>query len=323
MRGIAALGLVSFTVSLFAIGGLTQPRRPPPRGRRPPVAVAPDAAPMSPRIAQELGQLRWGLSRAQVIDYYRTLIRANYQPRMKNLGALEQHRIIEQREGEIRRVERSVVEFDGAPARRLWDTSFISEEYTHNNNESMLVYEDARGNREFFFFINDRLWKRLQARNTAGAHIDMDDFSSQLEAIFGPGRRVMEGMRLRTVEWRDEATHLHVIDNTTFFSVFCLVYEEIATQLQLPTLRRNVPTKTARQQATADRAQPEVGNVTGDHNSDIVDRITGKIRRVPSADAGSSASTSVTQPGGPGTPARRDAGAAPASENDPLGGLGF
>jgi hypothetical protein len=39
----------------------------------------------------------------------------------------------------------------------------VGEEYTHNNNESMLVYEDAQGNREFFFFINDRLWKRGSA----------------------------------------------------------------------------------------------------------------------------------------------------------------
>jgi hypothetical protein len=41
----------------------------------------------------------------------------------------------------------------------------------------MLVYEDAQGNREFFFFINDRLWKRVRARNTNGARDTFDEFA--------------------------------------------------------------------------------------------------------------------------------------------------
>jgi hypothetical protein len=70
-----------------------------------------------------------------------------------------------------------------------------------------------------------------------------------------------------------------------------------------------------------------------------VDRITGKIRRVSSADAGAAASASVTgAPVGPGSAGRTspagaagtNAGRTPAArvdagidDNDPLGGLGF
>jgi hypothetical protein len=287
------------------------------------VAAAPAEPPVSPRIAQELGTLRWGISHEQVLEYFRQMIRASYAPRMRNLGQVEQYRMVEQRDAEIRAVERTYVAFDGAPAHRRWDTSFIGEEYTHNNNESMLVYEDNRGNREFFFFINDRLWKRVQARNTAGARINLDDFATQLETIFGTGRRVMDGPRLRTVEWRDETTRLHIVDATTFYNAFCLIYEDAATLAQLPTLRRNVAPRPTRTTVAATSAVPETGNTTGDSNADIVDRITGKIRRVQNADAGAAASVGVRPPSNAGPAAPVDAGRTAPPDDDPLGGLGF
>ena len=329
MRKLALVGLVTFATTAFAITGLTQPRRP--QGR--PTRSAP-TAPVSPRIAQELGQIRWGLNHNQVLEYFRQQIRASYAPRMKNLGQVEQFRMNDQRNADIRRLEASYMTFDGANENRRWDTSFIGEEYTHNNNESMLMHEDARGNREFFFFINDRLWKRVQARNTNGARINFSDFSTQLEGVFGPGRRVMNGNRLQTVEWTDATTHLHLVDATTFYSAFCLVYAESATLAQSATLRRNAPTKVERRIATVDIAQPQTGNVSGDPAADIVDRITGKIRRVQNADAGAAASASAAT--GTGRPNTGTAGSTntgsttttrPGSSpsDDPLGigGLGF
>ncbi|MBL8600487.1 MAG: hypothetical protein JNK72_01040 [Myxococcales bacterium] len=328
MRKLFSMGLVSFAVAAVAASGISQPRRNPRR----PVAQAPAAPPPSPRIAQELGQLRWGMNHAQVVAYYRGLISASYAPRLRNVGMLEQNRIIDQRENEIRTLERTWVEFDGALAHRQWDSSFIGEEYTHGNGEAMLMYEDARHNREFFFFINDRLWKRVQARNTAGAQIDFDDFASQLEAIFGPGQREQAGQRLTTVRWFDDTTRLHVVDNTTFFSAFCLIYQERQTQDQLAQLRRNtLPTKQQRRVAGAVEAGANAnaaGVTTGDSNADIVDRITGKMRRVQNAEAGAAASAQTGAAAGPPGRSGRDAGVvappppAPA-DNDPLGGLGF
>ncbi len=325
MRKLLAIGLVSFVTSAVALTGASQPRRPPRGPRRPPAAVVPAEPPVSPRIAQELGALRWGINHEQVMESFRQSIRASYAPRMRNLGTVEQYRMVELRDAEIRAIERTYVEFDGATPHRRWDTSFIGEEYTHNNNESMLVYEDTRGNREFFFFINDRLWKRVQARNTAGARINFDDFATQLETIFGSGRRVMDGPRLRTIEWRDDTSRLHIVDATTFYNAFCLVYEESATVAQLTTLRRNVPVRTTRTATVANNALPETGNTTGDANADIVDRITGKIRRVQTSDAGAAASANIPAPSGTGVrPGAADAGPGrPPPDEDPLGGLGF
>lgn len=331
-RKLALVGALTFTASLFAVDAMTQPRRNP--GRRPaPQAPVEDVAPMSTRIEQELQPLRWGVTHAQVIEYFRQRIRGEFAPRAKNLGQIELFRLNSERDAQIRRIEQTYVEFDGAQPHRAWDQSHIGEEYTHNNNESMLVYADAQGNREFFFFINDHLWKRARERRLVGVTSSFDQFADQLDALFGTGRRRMNGRRLESVDWRDDTTHLRVHDQRTFYDLFLFVYEDSATLGNLATLRRNVPTKNVRAAAQGDRAQPEVGNVSADPNADIVDRITGKIRRVQGADAGAAAAASVTNaPAGPGaarpgpgarptTPAGRPDGG--ADDNDPLGGLGF
>ena len=329
-RKLALVGVLTFATSLFAIDAMTQPRRP--QGRRPAAtAAAVDEPPVSTRIEQELQPLRRGLSHAQVIEYFRQRIRAEYAPRAKNLGQIELFRLNTERDAQIRRIEQTYVEFDGAPSHRAWDQSHIGEEFTHNNNESMLVFADPQGNREFFFFINDRLWKRARERRLVGVTSSFDQFADQLDALFGAGRRRMNGRRLESVDWRDESTHLRVHDQRTFYDLFLFVYEENATLANLATLRRNAPTKNVRAAVRADRAQPEVGNVSGDANADIVDRITGKIRRVQGADAGAAAAasaanaptgaTGAARPAqGTSSPTRADAG---ADDNDPLGGLGF
>jgi hypothetical protein len=331
MRKLVTVALVTFTASLFAVSGVTQPRRGAARGRRP--AAQANVPPTSEQIARELGALRWGMTHDQVLEHFRQQIRASYVPRMKNLGQVEQFRLNDERQREIRRVEQSYLSFDGNVNNRRWDSSFIGDEYTHNNNESMLLYEDARGNREFFFFINDRLWKRVQARNTNGARIDFSNFATQIEAIFGPGRRVLDGTRLTTVEWTDPTTKLHLADFTTFYSTFCLVYEDIATLGQLATLRLNAPTKVARRSAvTLDLSTPNTGAVTGDNAANIADRITGKIRVVQNADAGAAASASAatvgatrTSTGAASTGSSAPTGTGAGTADDPLGlgGLGI
>jgi hypothetical protein len=333
MRKLSLIALATFTTTVFAVTGLTQPRRPA-TARRPTLrarAAQSEEPPMSERIAQELAPFRWGMSHGEVLDYFRNQIRASYLPRMKNLGQVEQYRLMDERQRELRRLEQNYIVFDGTQANRRWDSSFIGDEYTHGNNESMLLYEDARGNREFFFFINDRLWKRVQARNTNGARIPFEDFATQLEALFGPGRRVMNGSSLQTVQWRDASTTLRLADYTTFFSAFCLIYEETATVAQLPTLRLNAPTKVVRRSAvTLDLSTPNTGAVTSDNAANITDRITGKIRVVENADAGAAAAASAAgaRSGGVGvrtgsTDAGTTSGTSPADDPLGLGGLGI
>jgi hypothetical protein len=169
MRKIIPLAAATFALSMFTLAVTGQPRRRP-VARRGAAAVVSNEPPVSERIATELGALRWGMNHSQALEVFRQQIRTSYVARLKNLGQVEQYRLMDERQREIRRLESTYVEFDGNQNHRQWDSSFVGSEYTHNNNESMFVYEDSRGNREFFMFINDRLWKRVQARNTNGAH---------------------------------------------------------------------------------------------------------------------------------------------------------
>ncbi len=327
MRRFVGIAWVVFAISVFGLSVVAQ-RRSRGRGGAPRQA----AVPASPRIAQELGGVAWGWSHDQVIDFYRRAIIARYQPLLRNRGQVEQDRMMSERDAEVQRMRDSYVNFDGTPRRRLWDTSFVGPEYTHNNNESMLVRQEPNGTREYYFFFNDHLWKRFQARVIPSGpnRPEFSTFAQTLEQVFGQGLHMNRagGQELETVVWQDDTTRLHLVNNITFFNAVCLVYEERATIARLAELRRNAPTKVA---AASERARNDdivVGNVESDPNADIVDRITGKIRRV---DPGPQAGRTPGSPGSPGSAppggATSGAGAVtgtrptPPPDDDPLRGL--
>ena len=335
MRKVLMVFFVGFTASVFAVSSVAQRRG---RGARARVA-AQAGPPSSPQIAQELGAVTWGMNHEQVVEYYRRAITARYTPLLRNKGQVEQDRLMQDRDREIQSVRGSYLQFNGAPAQRRWDTSFIGPEYTHNNNESMLVFEDQQtGNREFYFFINDRLWKRFQARAVPrGSGLDYATFVGRLETLFGRGLHINDPEhpdRLMTVAWQNDDTRLHLVDNSTFYNAFCLIYEDRATLARLADLRHNMPVKQqAVARASTEAGQPAVGNAEADQNSDIVDRITGKMRRTqeaaPAANAGANANANA---GGANAGASGSANTArPGSksnsnsnandDNDPLRGL--
>lgn len=327
MRKFVLVVFVVFTASVFALSTMAQRRGRGRRGRQPaPVVTEP---PFSARIAQEMGGLRWGMSHDEVIAYFRQAIIARYQPLLRNKGQVEQDRLMQERDREIEALRSSYVQFNGAPSQRRWDTSFIGDEYTHNNNESMLVREDpTTGNREFFFFFNDRLWKRYQARAIPrGAQLDFATFLSGLEQLFGPGLRRMRADapdQIETEMWQDDQTRLRVVDQSTFYNVFGLVYEEKATLARLAELRRNVPAKTTTTASSRPAVdEPHVGNVEADPNEDIVDRITGKMRRVQNTPASTSTASSRTPSNTSPSraPAPPPASSQGGDSNDPLQGL--
>jgi hypothetical protein len=302
MRRFLQVSFVLFTAGVFAVSAEAQ-RRGRGRGRvdNSAAVVQPTEPPMSARIAEELGAIQWGWSHEQVLDYYRRALVAQYLPLLKNKGQVEQDRLIQERDAILQNIRRSYLLLNGTPAQRRWDTSFVGGEYTHNNNESMMVYENPRtGDREFFFFFNDRLWKRVQAKAIPrGVRLDFETFVGSLDGLFGvPGLRRMrqdQPDRIEAVLWQDATTRLRVVDQSTFYGAFCLIYEDKSVLARLSELRRNVPTKVESPMPTTLAGDIVVGNVENDPNADIVDRITGKIRRVQSADAGAVATSSTTR----------------------------
>jgi hypothetical protein len=324
MRRLIQVSFVLFTASVFAVSGEAQRR-----GRRPPAQPAqPTEPPTSPRIAEELGAIQWGWTREQVIEHQRRVATAQYLPLLKNKGQVEQDRLMQERDALIANLRRSYVQFNGSVPQRRWDTSFVGGEYTHNNNESMLVYENPRsGDREFYFFFNDRLWKRFQARTVPrGSNLDFATFSQSLDGLFGaPGLRRMrtdQADRVESVQWQDATTRLRVVDQSTFYGAFCLVYEDKSVLGRLSELRRNQPAKVETATPTTLPGQTVMGNVEGDLNTDVVDRITGKLRRVQTADAGvarTGTGAASTRPASTGTSSTPPEGLNSGSGgNDPL-----
>ncbi len=335
MRRFIQVSFVVFTAAVFTLSGEAQRRGGRGRGRGN-VAAAPTVPPMSPRIAAEHGSIQWGWNHEQVEDYYRQRLTNEYLPQLRNKGQVEQDRLMQERDGIVATLRRSYLLLTGTVPQRRWDTSFVGSEYTHNNNESLLVYENLRsGDREFFFFFNDHLWKRFQARNVPrGSVLTFDMFVQSLDGLFeAPGLRRMrpdQADRIDSVLWQNENTELRVVDQSTFYGAYCLVYSDKSVQARLSELRRNMPAKTEVGARPGLQTEVVVGNVDNDNNSDVVDRMTGKIRRVQNTSAG----TTATGTGANSTGTARPTGATPytgasttpppntgGNGSDPLAGL--
>jgi hypothetical protein len=280
--------IIGVLMSTFVVGGVLElavsdadAQR---RGRR-----GQQQAPQTPHsdaIAPYLGQVEWGWSHRQLIDYYTRKIREDYQERIRKAhNATDQDRLVHERNREIRRLRGQIVRFEGETTG--YDSGFLRDEFTHNNDESMIRVRGDNAD-DYFFFIDGRLWKWYHAFDASvfqGA--DWEQFKTALERRFGEGRqreaKLHEHAQERTwVEWQDEDTRARALDNTTFYGFFSLVFESKDTLARLDELRSNRP----RRRGRGDHAL--VDAVTGgeeddaearDDHADIVDRITGNVRR--------------------------------------------
>lgn len=279
------------------------------RGRRAKNA----SAPMSEGIANALGEVQWGWSRNELYSHFEKDIKAKYREKMaKARDAMTQDNIRAQMTNELGRIRRSFTRFDGQTSG--WDVSFLRDEFTHNNGESMLVVRDGNS-QNFYFFINDKLWKWYKAFDSSvfdGA--DFDAFSRALTGRFGKGlsregKLTERGDDKQWLEWQDQSTRLRAIDENRFYGFYCLVFEDKATLKNLDRLRTN----RAERQGThsvVDAVTADDDAAPSTANQDIVDRITGRIRRRDNADEDKSSMSRSMR--------RRGAAMRAARDEDPL-----
>jgi hypothetical protein len=287
---VVTLTLGASLVCLLAVSVEAQRGR---RGRRGSAAPAAEqAAPESAAIADTLGELRWGMEPAAVNTYFQNTIRERYRERLtKAPGSIEQDRIRVEMEGEIRRLRESYTRFEGT--RSGWDASFLRGEFTHGNRESMLVYRDENS-QNFYFFIGGRLWKWYKAFDASVFQgQSFEQFAQAVQGRFGPaverhGRLIERGPEQHWLEWQDASTRLRAVDQTRFYGFYCLVFEDKGTLQRLPELRRNTTPSNDGGHALVDSVVLPEGEESqaNDGNADIVDRITGNIRRNQQAEPG-------------------------------------
>ncbi len=314
---VVASSLISLLAVSFAWDASAQRRSPRPSRRRTPAhaaaPAAPAEAPQSAAIAPALEEagIHWGMTPRETFDHFTKVLQDRYRPRLaKAPGAIEEDRLRTDLQAELQRMRRSFVRFSGAPTN--WDSSFLRDEFTHGNNESMLVVreEDVHAT-SHYFFINDRLWKRYEAFDaSAFGGATFEQFAEAIQRRFGPGVErsgaLVEGRPpTRWIEWQDATTRLRAIDQTRFYGFFCLVFEDKATLAQLPSLRTHTVQRQEARSALVESVMRDDsesssagGDGGGDANADIADRLSGRIRRRADApDSSSSGSASSGRSG--------------------------
>ncbi len=280
-------------------------------------------APASEMIAKSMAELKWGMPRAEVAKVFTQKIKAKYKPLVaKTRDAVEEDRLRTELHDEIKALRNGQVEFTGRSTG--WDVSFLKGEFSHNNNESMLVMRDENS-QNFYFFLGDRLWKWYKAFDSnafpAGGFAG---FSAAVQRRFGVGKEVQGQLRpgddqRHWLEWQDKTTRLRAVDQTAFYGFFCIVFEDKETVNTLAKLRP-AAVKTDLHHALVD-------SVTGERSTDpddspnIADRITGKLREVEQAPE-----ESETPKAGGAKTKRSKSASAPSStgvsaDDDPLRGL--
>lgn len=234
-----------------------------------------------PSLREALGGVQWGWTPKRVFQHFKQQIEANYEkPLAKATDAIEEdqlrHRMLE----EIQQIKDSYFAFDGHLTAH--DHGFLRDEFSHGNGEAMLLVRSDNAD-EYFFFINDRLWKRYRAfKASVFEGASFDDFGDALQARYGKAKRTEskpdeDGQRTVWYVWKQKGISARAIDNTQFYGFYSLVLEDPRTVSKLSKLRKAKP------EAAPDPTEQIVDMVAKDDgydlNADVADRISGEIRR--------------------------------------------
>lgn len=236
--------------------------------------------PYADTIAEQMEGLEWGMTYKKVISIFEEQVQTRFA---EDLAAAAGDALIEdQVRTKIRRaigkLRKSYVTFDGQTTG--FEGHMIADEFTHNNRESMLMW-DAGKYVEYLFFFNGRFWKRLRAFriDSFKTEISFPTFLATLENRFGEGRAFFDDKsQLDKVMWRDESTYVAALDRSGFFGAFGLRFSAAVTETFLDQLR---PHKGKSDGSVNDDISKMVESVTDgsgaltDHESSVIDGYTG------------------------------------------------
>lgn len=285
---------------------------------------AEEKVPTSAEIAKAMEGVQWGMSKDDLQKKLIDGVKEKYRPQVaKTKDAVEEDRLRTAASDEMKRIRDSYVEFKGTSTG--WDVSFLKGEFTHGNNESMIVQRD-KNSQNFYFFINGKLWKWYKAFDAevfkAG---DFAGFADAVQRRFGPAKEASgelapgSGSR-HWLEWQDDSTRLRAVDQSDFYGFYCLVFEERATVNNLAKLRSNTRQVASKQNSVIDAVTTPVDR-DPDAQPDVVDRITGKNRAPRDADPVASGAKGGKKGKEPAPEPAAPSGV--KTDDDPLRGLGL
>ncbi|MBN2715053.1 MAG: hypothetical protein JXX14_04310 [Deltaproteobacteria bacterium] len=236
--------------------------------------------PKTAGVADLMEGLQWGMTVKKVFSIFEKKIRDSYDEKMAAVQGdlLQEDRIRAQMYKELNEVKNSYVAFNGQTTG--YESHMVDVEFTHNNDESMMVW-DAGKYVEYLFFMNNRFWKRVRLfRIDKLGGITLDDFTGSMEQVLGcKGTEVMdnEGNLLKIV-WRDDDTYVAVLDGSKFFGVYGLRLSSAVSETYLAKLRTNKGKSSGKVDssvsATIDQAVTSVDY--DDNQESVIDGYTGK-----------------------------------------------
>jgi hypothetical protein len=208
----------------------------PARGQPAPAAVDSKRA-----IADALAELRWGMSKADLLKVLKARIRAEFEQRIKlERDIMRQDALYQAAQEQSRRLSENFVEFD--VGKSGWDVSPIGSEFSRGNREAMLVVT-SKTSRELYFFIQGKLWKWYRELSPEALNAgDPEEALAALTKRFGSGKAQNERQSDAQVAY----TGMTWSDGTTRVTAMlrggdtCLIFEDVRTLEQLSVLRHNV-----------------------------------------------------------------------------------
>lgn len=247
-------------------------------------AVARKGSSPSKRAMGELsGKFKWGMSPDDCVKIIATDISAKYAEKMKlELDVFKQDQLRKDEKEEIENVRKSLVKFNGT--KTGWDTSIIEREFSHNEDESMLVMWE-RDQRRFLFFHDDRLYKQYIALNSehpAFAGKTFGDFAKLMQDRYGRAEMKLHSMRTRDdvtldhLEWAPSGEYtLWAIDQSNFYGNFCLKLMQTNTVASMEKKHMERFRNAGAHHSLVD-AVTGPQQIKGDPHEGVVDDIVGK-----------------------------------------------
>jgi hypothetical protein len=194
-------------------------------------------------------ELKWGMTRAEVVDLYNKnggLIDREYTTKLAKLQpGVQEQQLEAERDNRKVNFERSYTPFADTPTG--FDVTPLHVEYSYRNDEALMrLFRD--GKTRAFFFIKDRLWKTydevpLAADGPLGA--SFQDAVTKLNALFGVPARIRganpaQALERTEADWQDRSTHLRAVDRSSEHLV-AIVLEDKNTVQNLSALRSHKP----------------------------------------------------------------------------------
>lgn len=211
-----------FKVTFFVMGllilGLSTP------------ALAKKKAKSKHQLKDTLGKIEWGDSRVTVLKK----LKASMFEKIKKDPKLKKDRLKMQvaHKGVLDKyaaIERSKTSFRGK--RTGYEVSIIADEYTKNNNESMILVKDKYADR-YYFFMDGRFYKMLVGYDRGYLKgVSFENFVAQTMKRYGRPKDIEYGEifgeeELAQARWMDGATILSLHNKREFFGTYTMVFSD-------------------------------------------------------------------------------------------------